>query len=242
FQQLLEVDLGDFPRMAYSEAIEKYGSDKPDLRIPLQLVEVKDLMQEVDFKVFSGPAKDAKGRVAALKVPGAAEQLSRKQIDDYTRFVSIYGARGLAYIKVNDKTNLEEGLQSPIVKFLPTSVRQSLLERLSAENGDIIFFGADSANVVTEALGALRCKLGQDLNLYTCKWAPLWVVDFPMFEEVDGGGLAALHHPFTSPSCSPEELEASPATALSRAYDMVLNGTELGGGSVRIHNQSMQQT
>lgn len=241
FQQLLEVDLGVFPRMPFSEAIEKYGSDKPDLRIPLQLVEVKDLMREVDFKVFSGPANDPKGRVAALKVPGAAEQLSRKQIDDYTRFVGIYGARGLAYIKVNDKDNLEDGLQSPIVKFLPTSVRQSLLERLSAENGDIIFFGADSAKIVTEALGALRCKLGQDLDLYTCDWAPLWVVDFPMFEETDDGGLAALHHPFTSPSCSVEALQASPATALSRAYDMVLNGTELGGGSIRIHDSTLQQ-
>lgn len=241
FQQLLDVDLGAFPQMPYSEAIEKYGSDKPDLRIPLQLVEVKDLMQNVDFKVFSGPAKDPKGRVAALKVPGAAEQLTRKQIDDYTRFVSIYGARGLAYIKVNDKSNLDEGLQSPIVKFLPTSVRQSLLERLSAENGDIIFFGADSAKVVTEALGALRSKLGHDLDLYTCDWAPLWVVDFPMFEEADGGGLAALHHPFTSPSCSAGELQASSGTALSRAYDMVLNGTELGGGSIRIHDSSLQQ-
>lgn len=242
FKKMLDVDLGDFPSMPFSEAIEKYGSDKPDLRIPLQLVEVKDLMQDVEFKVFSAPAKDPKGRVTALKVPGGGESLTRKQIDDYTKFVGIYGAKGLAYIKVNDRNDLEEGLQSPIVKFLPNDVRQKLLDRLGAQNGDLIFFGADSAKVVTEALGALRCKLGADLNLYTCKWAPLWVVDFPMFEEVEGGGLAALHHPFTSPSCSPEELESSPATALSRAYDMVLNGTELGGGSVRIHNQSMQQT
>jgi aspartyl-tRNA synthetase len=242
FKKMLDVDLGDFPSMPFSEAIEKYGSDKPDLRIPLQLVEVKDLMQDVEFKVFSAPAKDPKGRVTALKVPGGGESLTRKQIDDYTKFVSIYGAKGLAYIKVNNRSDLEEGLQSPIVKFLPTDVRQKLLDRLDAQNGDLIFFGADSAKVVTEALGALRCKLGADLNLYTCKWAPLWVVDFPMFEEVEGGGLAALHHPFTSPSCSPEELVANPASALSRAYDMVLNGTELGGGSVRIHNQSMQQT
>lgn len=242
FKTMMDVDLGEFPTMPFSEAMEKYGSDKPDLRIPLQLVEVKDLMQNVEFKVFSAPAKDPKGRVTALKVPNGGETLSRKQIDDYTKFVSIYGAKGLAYIKVNDRSDLEEGLQSPIVKFLPSDVRQQLLDRLDAQNGDLIFFGADSAKVVSEALGALRCKLGADLNLYTRQWAPLWVVDFPMFEEVEGGGLAALHHPFTSPSCSPAELEANPASALSRAYDMVLNGTELGGGSVRIHNQSMQQT
>lgn len=242
FSQMLDVDLGEFPRMPFSEAMEKYGSDKPDLRIPLQLVEVKDLMGEVDFKVFSGPAKDPAGRVSALKVPGGSEALTRKQIDDYTKFVSIYGAKGLAYIKVNDITNVEEGLQSPIVKFLPSDVRQALLDRLEAQNGDLIFFGADKAKVVSEALGALRCKLGEDLNLYTCEWAPLWVVDFPMFEAIEGGALTALHHPFTAPSCSPEDLKESPATALSRAYDMVLNGTELGGGSVRIHDQTMQQT
>jgi len=242
FKTMLDVDLGEFPTMPFSEAMEKYGSDKPDLRIPLQLVEVKDLMQSVEFKVFSAPAKDPKGRVTALKVPNGGELLSRKQIDDYTKFVSIYGAKGLAYIKVNDRVDLEEGLQSPIVKFLPTEVRQQLLDRLDAQNGDLIFFGADNAKIVSEALGALRCKLGADLNLYTRQWAPLWVVDFPMFEEAEDGSLAALHHPFTSPSCTPEELEANPATALSRAYDMVLNGTELGGGSVRIHNQSMQQT
>jgi aspartyl-tRNA synthetase, bacterial type len=242
FKTMMDVDLGEFPTMPFSEAMEKYGSDKPDLRIPLQLVEVKDLMQQVEFKVFSAPAKDPKGRVTALKVPNGGELLSRKQIDDYTKFVSIYGAKGLAYIKVNDRTDLEEGLQSPIVKFLPTDVRQQLLDRLDAQNGDLIFFGADNAKIVSEALGALRCKLGADLNLYTRQWAPLWVVDFPMFEEAEDGSLAALHHPFTSPSCSPEELESNPAKALSRAYDMVLNGTELGGGSVRIHNQSMQQT
>lgn len=242
FKTMMDVDLGEFPTMPFSEAMEKYGSDKPDLRIPLQLVEVKDLMQQVEFKVFSAPAKDPKGRVTALKVPNGGELLSRKQIDDYTKFVSIYGAKGLAYIKVNNRADLEEGLQSPIVKFLPTEVRQQLLDRLDVQNGDLIFFGADNAKIVSEALGALRCKLGADLNLYTRQWAPLWVVDFPMFEEAEDGSLAALHHPFTSPSCTPEELEANPATALSRAYDMVLNGTELGGGSVRIHNQSMQQT
>lgn len=241
FKELMNVDLGVFPRMPYSEAMETYGSDKPDLRIPLTIVTVSDLMAEVDFKVFSGPATDPKGRVAALKVPGG-NALTRKQIDDYTKFVSIYGAKGLAYIKVNDKSNLEEGLQSPIVKFLPVEVRATLLERLDVQDGDLIFFGADSTKIVNEALGALRCKLGEDLNLYTCKWAPLWVVDFPMFEETSDGGITAIHHPFTAPSCSPEDLKASPLTALSQAYDMVLNGTELGGGSIRIHQASMQET
>src|SRR5690554_2342364 len=241
FSDLMSVDLGEFPRMDYATAIAKYGSDKPDLRIPLELVDVKDLMLEVDFKVFSGPAKDPKGRVTALKVPGGNDKLSRKQIDDYTKFVGIYGAKGLAYIKVNDKSDLENGLQSPIVKFLPLEVRSAILERLAADNGDLIFFGADQASIVTEALGALRCKLGADLDLYTCQWAPLWVVDFPMFEQADDGSMQALHHPFTAPSCSPDELKANPAEALSRAYDMVLNGTELGGGSVRIHSQAMQR-
>ena len=240
FKELKGVELGEFPRMAYGEAIEKYGSDKPDMRIPLEMVEIKDLMKSVDFKVFSGPANDPKGRVTAMKVSGGGA-IARKKIDAYTKFVSIYGAKGLAYIKVNDKSDLENGLQSPIVKFLPAEVCQAILDRVGAEDGDLIFFGADSHKVVTEALGALRCKLGEDLNLYTAEWAPLWVVDFPMFEELDGGALTALHHPFTAPSCSPEELHSSPATALSRAYDMVLNGTELGGGSIRIHNQSMQE-
>lgn len=239
FNDVLKVDLGDFPRMPYAEAMERYGSDKPDLRIPLELVTVSDLMSEVDFKVFSGPANDPKGRVAALKVTGGAE-LTRKQIDDYTKFVSIYGARGLAWIKVNDVTQLPDGLQSPIVKFIPEPILKELMSRLDAQNGDIIFFGADKAGVVNDALGALRCKLGEDLNLFTADWAPLWVVDFPMFEVTGEGRLAALHHPFTSPSCSAEELKANPAEALSRAYDMVLNGTELGGGSIRIHDESMQ--
>ncbi|WP_341939550.1 aspartate--tRNA ligase [Marinimicrobium sp. C2-29] len=242
FQELKGVDLGEFPRMTFAEAMAKYGSDKPDLRIPLELVDVKDLMGGVDFKVFSGPAKDPKGRVTALKVPGGNDKLTRKQIDDYTKFVGIYGAKGLAYIKVNDKNDLDEGLQSPIVKFLPNDVRKAILDRVEADNGDLIFFGADKATVVSEALGALRCKLGEDLDLYTCEWSPLWVVDFPMFEELDDGSLHSLHHPFTAPSCSPEELKANPGEALSRAYDMVLNGTELGGGSIRIHNQSMQQS
>ena len=239
FRDQLDIDLGEFPRMPYAEAMEKYGSDKPDLRIPLQLVTVGDLMQDVEFKVFSGPAKDPNGRVAALKVPGG-NSMTRKQIDDYTKFVGIYGARGLAYIKVNNKSDLEEGLQSPIVKFLPLEVRAQLLERVQAEDGDLIFFGADSEKVVNEALGALRCKIGEDLELMTCTWAPLWVVDFPMFEATSDGGITAIHHPFTAPSCSPEELAAAPLQGLSRAYDMVLNGTELGGGSIRIHDQSMQ--
>ena len=241
FKDLKGVEFDELQRMPFSEAIAKYGSDKPDMRIPLELVDVKDLVTDVDFKVFSGPANDPKSRVTALKVPGGNEKLTRKQIDDYTKFVSIYGAKGLAYIKVNDKNDLEEGLQSPIVKNLPVPVRKAILERVAAENGDLIFFGADKHKIVTEALGALRCKLGADLDLYTKEWAMLWVVDFPMFEETDNGGLTAIHHPFTAPSCSPEELAANPATALSQAYDLVLNGTELGGGSVRIHTKEMQQ-
>lgn len=241
FKELKSVEFGEISRMPFSEAISKYGSDKPDMRIPLELVDIIDLVKEVDFKVFAGPANDLKSRVTALKVPGGNDKLTRKQIDEYTKFVSIYGAKGLAYIKVNDKSDLEEGLQSPIVKNLPVSVRAAILDRVDAQNGDLIFFGADKHRIVTEALGALRCKLGADLNLYTCEWAPLWVVDFPMFEEDDKGNFNALHHPFTAPSCSPEELAASPGEALSQAYDLVLNGTELGGGSVRIHTQPMQQ-
>lgn len=240
FKELLGQELGAFPRMAYSEAMQRYGSDKPDLRIPLEIVDVADLMAGVDFKVFAGPAKDPKGRVAALKVTGGAE-LSRKQIDEYTKYVGIYGAKGLAWIKVNEIENGANGLQSPIVKFLGDEVAMQIMDRLEAKNGDIVFFGADKTKVVNEALGALRCKLGEDLNLFTCEWAPLWVVDFPMFEELDGGGLTAIHHPFTAPSCSPDELRETPEKALSRAYDMVLNGTELGGGSIRIHDGEMQK-
>lgn len=240
FKEMQGVELGEFPRMPYSEAMDRYGSDKPDLRIPLELVEIKDLMQEVEFKVFAGPAKDPNGRVTAMRVPKGCS-ISRKKIDAYTKFVSIYGARGLAYIKVNDISDLENGLQSPILKFLPIEVVKAVLDRVGAEDGDLVFFGADKSKVVSEALGALRCKLGEDLDLYTSEWSPLWVVDFPMFEEIEGG-FTALHHPFTAPSCSPEELKAAPEKALSRAYDMVLNGTELGGGSIRIHKQEMQQT
>ncbi len=241
FKETLDVDLGDFPQMPYSEAMRDYGSDKPDLRIPLKLVDVNDLMASVEFKVFNGPANDPEGRVAALKVTGGAS-LSRKEIDEYTNFVGIYGAKGLAWVKVNDLTAGVEGLQSPILKFIPNETTLALMERVDAKDGDIVFFGADKAHVVNESLGALRCKLGEDLNLYTTEWAPLWVVDFPMFEKTDSGNWTALHHPFTAPSCSPEALEENPGEALSQAYDMVLNGTELGGGSIRIHEAAMQQS
>lgn len=240
FQEVLKVELPEFPRMTWQEAMDRFGSDKPDLRIPLELTDVDDLMQQVNFNVFSGPAKADDGRVAALKVPGGAK-LSRKEIDEYTKFVGIYGAKGLAWIKVNERAKGLEGLQSPIVKFMENIVEE-LLDRVGAEDGDIIFFGADKARIVNEAIGALRVKLGADLELYTQEWAPLWVVDFPMFEADDSGRLSPLHHPFTAPSCTPEELKADPANALSRAYDMVLNGTELGGGSIRIHDQTMQST
>ncbi|REL27284.1 aspartate--tRNA ligase [Thalassotalea euphylliae] len=240
FIKLLDVDLGDFPRMPYSEAMTRFGSDKPDLRNPLEIVDVADILKDVEFKVFSGPANDEKGRVAVIRVPQGAAQFSRKNIDDLTKFVGIYGAKGMPWLKVNDKAAGMEGIQSPILKFLDETAVNALLERTGAETGDIIFFGSDSYNVVTESLGALRLKLGEDLGLTTDEWKPLWVVDFPMFEEVDGH-LHALHHPFTAPSnMTPEELEANPIGALSNAYDMVLNGCELGGGSVRIHDQAMQ--
>ncbi|MCW8091478.1 aspartate--tRNA ligase [Alteromonas sp. ASW11-130] len=239
FQKMLDVDLGDFPRMTYADAMKRYGSDKPDLRNPLELVDVADLLKDVDFKVFSGPAKDPNGRVAVIKVPQGAS-LSRKQIDEYTKFVGIYGAKGLAWIKVNDVEQGLDGLQSPILKFLNAEIATSIVKRTNAQTGDILLFGADSNTVVTEAMGALRLKLGEDFELLEGDWKPLWVVDFPMFEEIDGQ-FHALHHPFTSPrGLSAEALKADPANALSDAYDMVLNGVELGGGSVRIHNQDMQ--
>ncbi|WP_462147081.1 aspartate--tRNA ligase [Pseudoalteromonas gelatinilytica] len=243
WQSLLDVDLGDFPVMPYSEAMRLYGSDKPDLRNPMQLVDVADLVKDVEFKVFSGPANDEKGRVAVLTVPGGAE-LSRKQIDDYTKFIGIYGAKGLAWMKVNDRAAGVEGVQSPIAKFLNEEVINQLLERTNAQSGDIILFGADKRNVVNEAMGALRLKIGVDLGITNLdSWKPLWVVDFPMFEEDDEGTLHAVHHPFTAPKgISAQELEANPAGALSDAYDMVLNGYEVGGGSVRIHNADMQET
>jgi aspartyl-tRNA synthetase len=239
FQKMLSVDLGEFPSMTYADAMRRFGSDKPDLRNPLELTDVADLLKDVEFKVFSGPANDPKGRVAVIRVPGGAK-LSRKNIDDYGKFVSIYGAKGLAWMKVNDLDAGIEGLQSPILKFLNEDVAKAIVERSGAQSGDIVLFGADSNTVVTEALGALRLKLGEDLELLEGQWKPLWVVDFPMFEEFDGQ-FHALHHPFTAPrNMTPEELAANPAGALSNAYDMVLNGCELGGGSVRIHQQDMQ--
>ena len=241
WQELLNVDLGEFPVMPFSEAIRRFGSDKPDLRNPLELVDVADLVKDVEFKVFSGPANDEKGRVAVIRVPGGAE-LTRKQIDGYAEFVGIYGAKGLAWMKVNDRAAGMEGIQSPVAKFLSEDVINGILDRTQAESGDIILFGADKANIVAEALGALRLKLGKDLGLTKeGTWAPLWVVDFPMFEEDDEGNLHAMHHPFTSPlGVTAEELKANPAAANSNAYDMVLNGYEVGGGSVRIHNAEMQ--
>ncbi|EJG1656386.1 aspartate--tRNA ligase [Vibrio parahaemolyticus] len=241
WQELLNVDLGEFPVMPFSEAIRRFGSDKPDLRNPLELVDIADLVKDVEFKVFSGPANDEKGRVAVIRVPGGAE-LTRKQIDGYAEFVGIYGAKGLAWMKVNDRAAGVEGIQSPVAKFLSEDVINGILDRTQAESGDIILFGADKANIVAEALGALRLKLGKDLGLTKeGTWAPLWVVDFPMFEEDDEGNLHAMHHPFTSPlGVTAEELKANPAVANSNAYDMVLNGYEVGGGSVRIHNAEMQ--
>ena len=241
FKKHLGVDLGGFPRMPFSEAMNRYGSDKPDLRIDLELVDIADLMKDVDFKVFSGPANDAESRVVALRVPGGVE-ISRKSIDEYSKYVSIYGAKGLAWVKVNDRAAGLAGLQSPILKFMPDAVVEALLEKLGAETGDIIFFGADKAKVVNEAIGALRIKVAEDLGQVKDCWAPLWVVDFPMFETNSEGNLTSLHHPFTAPSCSVDELKSAPATALSRAYDMVLNGTELGGGSIRINKPDMQQS
>ncbi|MBW5812864.1 aspartate--tRNA ligase [Yersinia kristensenii] len=242
WQETKGVDLGDFPVMTFAEAMRRYGSDKPDLRNPMELVDVADLVKEVEFKVFSGPANDAKGRVAALRVPGGA-QVTRKQIDEYGQFVSIYGAKGLAWLKVNDRAAGVEGVQSPIAKFLSAEVLEAILARTQAESGDILFFGADSYKIVTDAMGALRLKVGRDLTLTKLgTWAPLWVVDFPMFEDDSEGGLTAMHHPFTAPKdMSPEQLAAAPTTAIANAYDMVINGYEVGGGSVRIHRTEMQQ-
>jgi aspartyl-tRNA synthetase len=237
FKEVIDVELAKdgekFPTISYADAMEKYGVDRPDMRIPLEIVSVDDLMKDVDFKVFNAPANDEKSRVAAMKV---SAELSRKQIDDYTKFVAIYGAKGLAYIKVN-----ADGLQSPIVKFMGEEVAQQVVQRVGGVVGDIIFFGADTTKIVNEALGNLREKLAKDHNLYTCEWAPIWVVDFPMFEELPEGGLHAIHHPFTAPTTSIEELEKNPTAGLSDAYDLVLNGSEVGGGSMRIHNEQMQR-
>ena len=243
FKKTIDADLGaNFPRMSWTEAMMRYGSDKPDLRIPLEFTELTDLMKTVDFKVFRGAADLADGRVAALRIPGGGS-LSRKEIDDYTTFVAIYGARGLAYIKVNDKAQAnDQGLQSPIVKFLGEPVLREILERTGAENGDLIFFGADRAKVVNDALGALRVKLGHERGFSTGGWKPLWVVDFPMFEYDDEDKRwVALHHPFTAPKDGHEAfLESDPAKAFAKAYDVVLNGWEIGGGSVRIHREDVQ--
>jgi aspartyl-tRNA synthetase len=242
FREVLGAELPNpLPRMTYAEAMRRYGSDKPDLRVPLELVDVADLVRGCDFKVFAGPAADPKGRVTALRAPQGGK-LSRKEIDDYTAYVARYGAKGLAYIKVNDASKGREGLQSPILKFLSEAAVSGILERTGARDGDLIFFGADTAKVVSDALGALRVKLGEDLKLTQAGWRPLWVVDFPMFEwDSDAKRWAAMHHPFTSPAnLDPAALAARPGEALAKAYDLVLNGSEIGGGSVRIHSQELQ--
>ena len=244
FREVLEAALPDpFPRLSYAEAMRRYGSDKPDLRIPLELVDVADLVKECDFKVFAGPAKDPKGRVAALRVPGGGA-LPRSVIDEYTAYVARYGAKGLAYIKVSERARGRDGLQSPIIKFLSDAALAGILERTSAADGDLVFFGADSARVVNDSLGALRLKVGQEQKLLQGGWQPLWVVDFPMFEwDAAEKRWVAMHHPFTAPrNDDPDALRAAPGEALARAYDMVLNGSEIGGGSVRIHRQEMQST
>ncbi|WP_294964367.1 aspartate--tRNA ligase [uncultured Gilliamella sp.] len=235
------VDLGQFPIMTYAEAMRRFGSDKPDLRNPLEIIDVADLVKDVDFKVFSTPANDANGRVALLCVPNGA-QLTRKQLDEYTQFISIYGAKGMAWIKVNERSKGLEGVQSPVAKFFNESQMETLLNRANAKDGDILLFGADSYKVVSDALGALRLKVGKDLGITDeCKWAVLWVVDFPMFEKTDEG-LSAMHHPFTSPKdFTPEDLVKNPENAVANAYDMVINGYEVGGGSVRIYQPEMQQ-
>jgi aspartyl-tRNA synthetase len=240
FQKSIDVDLGDIPVLPYSEAMLRFGSDRPDLRFGLELVDVADLLKDVEFKVFSGPANDDSCRVSALRLPGG-DQLTRKKLDDLTKFVSIYGARGLAYIRVNSLDNGMEGLQSPILKFLPEEVVTAILDRLGAQVNDVIFFGADKAKIVSDALGALRCKLAEDLDLFERPWASCWVVDFPMFEENDDGSMTAMHHPFTRPCGNVADMEANPLDTLSVSYDLVVNGYELGGGSIRIHEPEMQQ-
>tara|TARA_R110002073_G_scaffold2932_6_gene18944 strand:- start:4061 stop:5842 length:1782 start_codon:yes stop_codon:yes gene_type:complete len=240
FKELIGVDLGEFPVMPYAEAMSTYGSDRPDMRFGLPLVDLADVMKDVEFKVFNTPANDPDSRVVALRLPGG-DRLTRKMIDDYTRFVSIYGARGLAYIRVNDVEAGIEGLQSPILKFLPDDVVVKILDRVGAENKDIIFFGADKAGVVNDSMGALRSKLAEDLDLYEREWAPLWVTEFPMFEGSDKDGWTATHHPFTQPIGDMDEMLKHPGQTLSRAYDMVLNGNELGGGSIRVCQTEMQK-
>ncbi len=243
FKSILDVDLANpFPKMTYQEAMQRFGSDRPDLRIPLELTEISDLVKNIEFKVFNAPANDDEGRVAALVLHKGAE-LSRKAIDDYTQFVATYGAKGLAYIKINDLSQGTAGLQSPILKFFPESVIQAILKRTQAQNGDIIFFGADKKSIVNEALGALRNQLGADLNLYECAWQPVWIIDFPLFEwQKDSQRWQSLHHPFTAPQNDAQNLQKNPGASLARAYDLVLNGSEIGGGSIRISEYAMQQT
>ncbi len=241
FQTALHVELPPFERLTWAEAMRRFGSDKPELRNPLELIDVDDLVATAGFKVFAAPANDPGGRVAALKAPGAAAALSRKALDDYQTFVGRHGAKGLAYIKVNDRGQGMDGLQSPIIKFLDAATVEAVLDRAGAQTGDIVFFGADKRAVVNEALGALRLQLGRDLGLTRPGWAPLWVTDWPMFETARDGSLAPAHHPFTQPACSTERLLAEPAAALANAYDVVLNGCELGGGSIRIHESAMQR-
>jgi aspartyl-tRNA synthetase len=242
FKSLIDVELPrPFRRMTYADAMSRYGSDKPDLRIPLEMITICDIVKDAEFKVFSTPANDKNCKVAAICLPDGVSKLTRKNLDDYQKFVGIYGAKGLAYIKINDLEKGLEGLQSPILKFLPEDMALAIIERLNGKTGDIIFFGADTKKVVNEALGALRCKLGEDLNLYTSKWEILWVTDFPMFEQASDGSWQALHHPFTSPQeTDVNALKNNPGATLSRAYDMVLNGFELGGGSIRIHDLNLQ--
>ena len=252
FRHLVDVELPDFQVLTHAQALARYGSDAPDLRNPLQLVDIADLVKDCGFKVFSGPANAADGRVVALKGPAAVDRLSRRELDDYVDFVARYGAKGLAYIKVNDRAAGVAGLQSPILKFLDAATLEAILRRVAADTGDIVFFGADRAKVVNDAMGAFRNELGAALALVEDRWAPLWVTEFPMFEqgrerggEGEGGGeekgLAAAHHPFTQPACDAAALQAQPGQALARAYDFVLNGTEVGGGSIRNHDAAMQQ-
>jgi aspartyl-tRNA synthetase len=240
FQENINVDLGDLPHITYHEAMQKYGTDRPDMRFELPLVDIADLLRDVEFKVFSGPANDDESRIAALKL-SRGDRLTRRNIDDYTKFVSIYGARGLAYIRVNDLSSGVSGLQSPILKFLPDDVVMAILDRVSAEDNDIIFFGADKQNIVNDALGALRAKLAEDLDLYEREWAACWVTDFPMFGETGDGDWTSLHHPFTAPLGDIAAMEADPGATLSRAYDIVINGYEVGGGSIRIHQADVQK-
>lgn len=241
WQHMLNVDLGDFPIMTYDEAMRRFGSDKPDMRLDMEMVDIADLVKEIEFAVFAGPANQPNGRVVAMRVPGGAH-LSRKHIDDYAKFITTYGAKGLAWMKVNQADAGLEGVQSPVAKFLNDSIVREILSRTGAKNEDLIFFGADTKKVVCDAIGALRLKVGRDLDLIKKEWKPLWIIDFPMFEEDGEGGVTAVHHPFTAPKdVSPAELEANPLAAYANAYDMVINGYEVGGGSVRIHRNEMQQ-